>query len=299
MTVEEIDFKVLAADGHLIRGVSWKTEALPIAHVQIAHGRSEYGRRYARTAQYLAGAGFWVHASDHRGHGAAAREAGSLGDFGPQGFDGVVEDLAEVNRHIRHSYPHAPLILFSHSMGSFAAQYFMLEHSSLVEGVMMCGTAAVDLRDPRHAGYSTIDLNARIDSPRTPYDWMSRDPSEVDAFMADPLCGFELTESSRASIYRDAARTADNEAYAGVRRSLPIALITGDQDPVNQFLELFSPLASRLRSFGFVDVTSHVYGGVRHEPFNDLTREEVLATTAAWIRRVSSSARSRGQISTQ
>lgn len=283
MTAEEKDFEVLAADGHRIRGVSWKSAGLPRAHVQIAHGRSEYGRRYVRTAQYLVREGFWVHASDHRGHVSAAHETGSLGDFGLRGFDGVVDDLAAVNRHIRHNHPPAPLILFGHSMGSFAAQYFILKPSALIEEVMLCGTAAVDLRDPLHPRYVSIDLNARINNPRTPYDWLSRDVAEVNAFMADPLCGFDLIPASRESMYREAASTADPEAYAGVRRTLPIALVTGDQDPVNQFLELFTPLESRLRSFGFVDVTSHVYGGVRHEPFNDLTREEVLATTAVWI----------------
>ena len=289
MVIEENDFEILAADGHRIHGVTWKNEALPKAHVQIAHGRSEHGHRYAHAAQYLVRAGFWVHASDHRGHGSAAREAGTLGNFGPRGFDGVVDDLVVVNRHIRHNHPHAPLILFGHSMGSFAAQYFILKHSLLIEGVMLCGTAAVDLRDPRHPAYETIDLNARIPSPRTPYDWLSRDVAEVDAFMADPLCGFDLTPASRDSMYCDAAKTADPAAYAGVRRSLPIVLITGDQDPVNQFLKLFTPLTARLRSFGFTDVTTHVYGGVRHEPFNDLTREEVLTTTSAWIHRVASS----------
>ncbi|MET0335329.1 MAG: alpha/beta hydrolase [Rhizobacter sp.] len=286
MPMQETDFDIPAADGHRIHGVSWTSDATPLAHVQIAHGRGEYGRRYARVAHALVQAGFWVHASDHRGHGAAARAASSLGDFGPLGFAGVVDDLAEVSRHLRAGQPPAPLILFGHSMGSFAAQYFILRHSSLVDGVALCGTAAVDLRDPRHPGYVAIDLNARIENPRTPNDWLSRDAAEVDAYMADPLCGFDLTPASRESIYVDAAKLADRAAYAGVRRSLPLALMTGDQDPINLFLALFTPLAARLRDFGFTDVTSHVYGGVRHEPFNDLSREEVLATLAAWLRRV-------------
>lgn len=290
MIVQETAFDVPASDGQPIRGVSWTSDEPPLAHVQIAHGRGEHAHRYARAAQFLVRSGFWVHANDHRGHGAAAHAAGSLGDFGPRGFDGVVEDLAVVSRHIRDGHPRAPLVLFGHSMGSFAAQYFLLRHSALVDGVMLCGTAALDLRDPRHPGYVDVDLNARVASPRTPVDWLSRDPAEVDAYIADPLCGFDLTPASRTSMYRDAARTADPASYANVRRSLPIALVSGDQDPINHFLELFTPLASRLRSFGFTDVTSHVFGGVRHEPLNDLTREEVLATIAAWIRRVSSSA---------
>jgi alpha-beta hydrolase superfamily lysophospholipase len=288
MIAKETAFEVPASDGQPIRGVSWTAQAPPVAHVQIAHGRGEHARRYVRAARFLVQSGFWVHASDHRGHGPTALETGSLGDFGPRGFDGVVEDLAVVNRHIRDAHPRAPMILFGHSMGSFAAQYFVLDYSALVDGVMLCGTAALDLRDPRHPEYTSIDLNARVAHPRTPFDWLSRDAAEVDAYMADPLCGFELTPASRDSMYRRAGRTADPAAYANVRRSLPIALLSGDQDPINHFLDLFSPLASRLRKFGFADVTSHVFGGVRHEPLNDLTREEVLATVAAWIGRVSS-----------
>lgn len=286
MTVQQTAFEVAAADGQRIRGVSWTSAAPPIAHLQIAHGRGEHSGRYARAANFMVRSGIWVHANDHRGHGRAAFAGGSLGDFGPRGFDGVVDDLAVVNRHIRDAHPPAPVILFGHSMGSFAAQYFLLEHSALVDGVVLCGTAALDLRDPRHPGYTSIDLNARIEQPRTPFDWLSRDAAEVDAYMADPLCGFDLTPASRASMYRDAARTADPAAYATVRRSLAIALVSGDQDPINHFLELLAPLASRLRRFGFADVTSHVFGGVRHEPLNDLTRDEVSATIVAWIRRV-------------
>jgi alpha-beta hydrolase superfamily lysophospholipase len=228
-----------------------------------------------------------VHAIDHRGHGASAMQAGSLGDFGPRGFDAVVDDLAIACRVIRGLGPKLPLLLFAHSMGSFAAQYFVLDHSALVDGVVLSGTAAVDLRDPRRSGALATDFNARIADPRTSCDWLSRDAAVVDAYLADPLCGFMLTPESTASIYAQAHRTADPQAYRNVRRSLPLALITGDRDPVNHFLEWFDPLARRLREFGFSDVSTHVYGGARHEPLNELNRAEVLANLVAWFDRVS------------
>lgn len=292
MTVDETEFSIPTDDGHVIRGVTWSSTGIPTAQVLIAHGRSEHARRYRAAAQTLAEAGFRVHAIDHRGHGASALQAGTLGDFGPRGFDAVVDDLAITCRVIRAQGPEVPLMLFAHSMGSFAAQYFVLDHSALVDGVVLSGTAAVDLRDPRRSGALATDFNAGIPEPRTACDWLSRDPAVVDAYLADPLCGFLLTPESTASIYARAGRTADEEAYRGVRKSLPLALITGDRDPVNHFLEWFDPLARRLRGFGFTDVSTYVYGGARHEPLNELNRAEVLANLAAWFHRVSTSARS-------
>lgn len=287
MTVGETEFSLPTHDGHVIHGLTWSASGTPKAQVLIAHGRSEHARRYRPAAQALAAAGYRVHAVDHRGHGAAAQRAGTLGDFGPRGFDAVVDDLAIACRVLREPHMALPLLLFAHSMGSFAAQYFLLDHSALVDGIVLSGTAAVDLRDPKRSGALATDFNARIPEPRTAYDWLSRDPAVVDAYLADPLCGFLLTPESTASIYRRADRTADEAAYRAVRRSLPLALITGDRDPVNQFLEWFDPLARRLRGFGFTDVSTHVYGGARHEPLNELNRAEVLANLVAWLDRVS------------
>ena len=201
MTVQESAFGLTAADGHRIRGISWRGDAPPVAHIQIAHGRGEHARRYERAARELVRAGFWVHANDHRGHGEAAREAGRLGDFGPRGFAAVVSDMAEVGGHIRRAHPAAPLILFGHSMGSFAAQYFLLDHSPLIDGLMLCGTAAVDLRDPRHPGHVDTDWNAGIDAPRTPFDWLTRDGARTGTVLM--LRGRRRDSRSR---YRHCAR---------------------------------------------------------------------------------------------
>ena len=45
----------------------------------------------------------------------------------------------------------------------------------------------------------------------------------------------------------------------------------------------FDALAARYRSFGFADVSTHVYGGARHEPVNETNRDEVIASLIAWF----------------
>lgn len=288
MSINESEFRLTAPDGHTIHGVTWSSGLPGKALVQIAHGRSEHGRRYRPFAEALVRAGYEVHATDHRGHGASARAAGTLGDFGSGGFDAVVDDLAVTSRHLRSAAGGRPVLLFAHSMGSFAAQYLLLDHSDAIDGLVLSGTAAVDLRDPRKSGLQATQFNAGIANPRTDCDWLSRDPAVVDTYLADPLCGFALTPASTASIYAQAERTADPAAYRAVRRDLPLALITGDRDPVNNFLPWFDALAARYRALGFSDVSTFVYGGARHEPLNEINRGEVIANLVAWFDRVTS-----------
>ena len=288
MTLIETGFTLPAADGHTIHGVTWASGLPARGLVQISHGRSEHARRYRPLAEALVRAGYEVHATDHRGHGRAAQQAGTLGDFGAGGFPAVVGDMAVTSGHLRRVAAGRPVLLFAHSMGSFAAQYFLLDHSDTIDGLVLSGTAAVDLRDPAKSGLVATQFNAGIDNPRTDCDWLSRDPAVVDAYLADPLCGFALTPESTASIYADSQRIADPAAHAAIRRDLPIALITGDRDPVNRFLVWFDALAARYRSFGFTDVSTHVYGGARHEPVNETNRDEVIANLVAWFDRVTS-----------
>ena len=286
MDVQESNFSIEAPDGYRVQGLAWASSVLAKGVVQIVHGRSEHVGRYRAAAQALARAGYRVYAANHRGHGAQARADGTLGDFGPRGFAALVDDMAVVARHLRQQQPGLPLVMFAHSMGSFAAQYFLLEHSALIDGLMLCGTAAIDMRDPRKSGALATQYNEGIANLRTPCDWLSRDPAVVDAYLADPLCGFALTPKSNASIYEHGGRTADPQVYQNVRKTLPLALMTGDRDPVNHFLDWFDPLACRLRGFGFSDVSTYVYGGARHEPLNEINRAEVLVNLTAWCDRV-------------
>lgn len=274
-----------ANDGQAIEVLCWP-RAAPRAVVQIVHGMAEHSARYQHVAEALLQAGYAVYASEHRGHGALARRRRELGDFGARGFQGLVDDMAAVSRHIRAAHPGVPLVMLAHSMGSMAAQIYLLDHAHLLHACALSGTTALELLDPRVSGWTVETANATVPNAATPVDWLSRDPNVPAAYMSDPLCGFPLTEASLFSIFDTGARTADAAQLEQLPKDLPLLLFTGDRDPVNGMLAWFDVLVWRLRQAGMRDVSTHVYGGARHEVLNETNRAEVIANLLAWLARV-------------
>jgi alpha-beta hydrolase superfamily lysophospholipase len=121
---------------------------------------------------------------------------------------------------------------------------------------------------------------------RTDYDWLSRDEAVVDAYVADPLCGFGIDTSSARQMFAGARRLAGPGQVAALRDSLPANIAAGELDPVNGGLTLLTPLTDRLTEAGLTDVTVVTYPGARHEILNETNRDEVIGSLLAWLRRV-------------
>lgn len=277
-----------AADGTEIVTSTWPDVAdAPLGVVQIAHGLAEHGERYARFARALNAAGFIVHAVDHRGHGRSAR--GRLGDFGRAGFNGLIADVAQFGAALRARHGTLPLFLFGHSMGSFAAQAAIIDHAPTWSGVVLSGSTALDVlaagmaAAPADAPSGLAAFNAGFEH-RTGYEWLSRDAAEVDAYVADPWCGWDVPDGVIPSLFAPAARLADPAVLATIRRDLPILIASGDADPLAGGGALLQLLGQRYRDAGVADVTVTLYPAGRHEILNETNRDQVTADIVAWLR---------------
>ena len=281
------EFSFTSADGIRVACFHWPAQGRAVGIVQIAHGMGEHSLRYVRVADFLNRAGFHVYANDHRGHGKTAPAKDSLGDFGKAGWDGLVADMVMLTNHARGEAKSLPLILLGHSMGSLAAQQYVLDHSALISGLVLSGSLAGDkLLLARDQEADLTAINAPFEPARTPFDWLSRDESEVDKYVADPLCGFGVNKTGIVTMARSLARTVDPKALAPIRKDLPIYIFAGDKDPVNQGLAALKPVAERYRAAGIRDVTEKYYKDGRHEMFNETNRDEVHADLLGWLKRV-------------
>ena len=287
-TESPVRFTFTGRDGTAITAYRWEPASSPRAVVQLTHGMGEHLLRYDHLATTLAAAGFLVQGQDHRGHGATARSADALGQLGADGWHGLVDDIDVLVERSHQRMEDVPVVLLGHSMGSFAAQQYMLDHSGRIAGLALSGTAAIDLMEPGLDLDRPIDLSA-FNAPfpnRTGYEWLSRDDAQVDAYVADPRCGFGLDVEGGKAMFARARDVADPNRLAGIRKDLPVHIMVGDRDPVNGQLALVNVLVDRLRAAGLTDVTLTVWPDARHEIFNETNRDEVEADLLAWLDRV-------------
>lgn len=272
-------------DGIALSTYSWEQATGSVRGVvQIAHGLGEHAGRYDRLADALNGAGYLVYAADHRGHGESIVDV--PGDFGDAGFDGLIADIAAFGASIAADHEGLPLFLIAHSMGSFAAQSVILEHSEQYAGLVLSGSSAVDMLA---AGMAEAEGPVGLEAfnvgfeQRTGYEWLSRDEAEVDKYVADPLCGFDPPEASMMGMFSAAATLGDTSALGRIRPGLPVLIVSGEADPLSGAGQLVQLLGQRYRDAGLTDVTVTVYEGARHEIFNETNREEITADVVAWL----------------
>jgi alpha-beta hydrolase superfamily lysophospholipase len=268
----------------------------PKGVVLIAHGASEHSARYDRFAQALNAAGFAAVALDHRGHGhTAGGEHKAI--MGPGGGQAVVDDLHDLRDQAVATFgDDVPVVLFGHSMGALVGLAYLAQRSDGLAAAVLCGMAAdvegvaalgellgglaeAGMRDEPASDLLAAN-NEAFEPARTPFDWLSRDPDEVDRYVADPFCGDQhpLTYGYLLDLFDVVAPAADQLASI----ACPVLVIAGDQDPAAAMGANATSLAKGLEAAG-VEHDLRLYEDARHELLNETNRDEVTADVIAWL----------------
>ena len=293
--------EITTSDGHLIRGTHWPADAQARGVVQIFHGLGEHHGRYERFARLANSQGLAVIAHDHRGHGRHAELSGHFADVG--GWQLLIDDGLLVNEWIREHYPDLPLILLGHSMGSYIAQFFAMQHSDHISALLLSAStwpkkpaliagrllARMESKRIGLRGKSQLldklgfgDFNKPFEPARTPLDWISRDNDEVDKYVNDPLCGGPYTCGLWLDLIGGLGAIASDNALAKIPADMPILLTGGSDDPVGGDKGI-TQLAMHYAQSGHYDLLVKLYDGGRHEMFNETNRDEFSADVISWI----------------
>ena len=273
------------------------TADTPKGSVVISHGASEHGGRYDRFARALNAAGYAVLAPDQRGHGRT-RESTGVGRCGAGGGDGLIEDLSEMISIAADVTSGLPVVLFGHSLGSMITQAYAARGAKGLAGYVLSGPvgapeggeemlAGVQAAVDGGLGDEPLDAlgayNATFEPARTPFDWLSRDEAEVDAYIADDFCGTSnpLTYGFLGEVLALAVPSVTPDSIQRIP-PIPVMLIAGEMDPVGAMGASVRELESRLTKAG-LDVTARYYPDARHELLNETNRDEVQKDVVAWL----------------
>lgn len=274
------------------------------------HGLAEHSRRYAGFAETLAARGYHVYVHDHRGHGETTAADAPRGQFSRHnGPAQVVADVMAMRDMAASAHPGLPILLFGHSMGGLICLNTAIAHPEASDAVAvwnsnfnpgLAGRAAqLILKTERMLKGSdvpsallprlTFDAWGKsVPGHRTLFDWLSRDPAEVDAYIADPLCGFDACVSLWLDIFTMSFAATRPENMARLPRSLPIHLVGGSADPATDHGKAVTWLANRLKATGFSHMSCTIHRDARHETLHEIDADEATAAFADWCDRVTS-----------
>lgn len=302
------EFTFLSSDGRTqLHGAQWTpADREPIAVLQIAHGVAEHILRYDDFARYLNDRGILVAGHDHLGHGKSLPEGGTPVYFGDRAtWETVVDDIHLLHDRLREQYPDLPILLMGHSMGSFLSRSYLIRYPGTVDAAIIMGTGwqpkavvagglAVARATAAVVGESgTSDLvtqlafgayNKQFAPNRTSCDWLSADTDNVDAYMADPLCGADAT----VGLFRQMLLGIRfNQRLSNLRRmdaQTPVLFIAGDKDPVGANGAGVRRTYQEFLRAGMQDCTLKLYPGLRHEILNEKGwQREIFRDIGLWL----------------
>ncbi len=290
-----------APDGHEIYTHMW-SPVDPVSRViQILHGLGEHAARYERFAHAAASRGCAVCVHDHRGHGP---HTGEIGHFAADsGWALLVADALLVQDYSRERFAEAPLVLLGHSMGSYVAQSFAMYYGDRLSALILSAStwasrlqlwpalalAHVEAWRLGIRGKSALldklgfgAFNKRFAPARTALDWLSRDATEVDKYIADPLCGGPFSCGLWLDLFGGLVDIYSDNALARVPAGLPMLITGGECDPVGGERGM-TRLAMHYAQTGHQRISVKIFPDGRHEMLNEANRDEVTANWLDWI----------------
>ncbi|RJL32740.1 alpha/beta hydrolase [Bailinhaonella thermotolerans] len=234
----------------------------------LVHGYGEHIGRYEHVADALIKAGAAVFGPDHMGHGRSAGDRVLIEDF-----EDVVTDVHAVEELARAEHPGVPVVMIGHSMGGMIAARYAQRYGD--------GLSALVLSGPVLGDWTVIGTLLALDEiPDIPIDpgTLSRDPSVGAAYAQDPLVWHGPFKRPTVEAF---ARALEAIAKGGSLGALPTLWIHGEEDALVPLGGTRTGIAA-LRGAG---LTERIRPGARHEVFNEIDRDEVLAEVTAFLDR--------------
>jgi alpha-beta hydrolase superfamily lysophospholipase len=232
---------------------------------------------------------------DHRGHGNRITSSELIGVFAKQnGWSSVVNDLTDISNFLVNKFSQHTFSLFGHSMGSYIT-LDSIQSGNPIKNVILSGSSVPDgpilmfqniflklsnlLKGKENYSRTMHDLvfggfNKSIKNSRTPSDWLSYSASSVDDYIADPLCGFVVSNSLWSDLLVGFNRIFDKNRFHLYHSNLDVLILSGKEDAAGGFgsgpKKLHKILSSKISN-----CTLKIYDDMRHEILNEPTRNIV------------------------
>ena len=274
-------------------GIAWTCNK-PKANVMIFTGMQETASRYDDFAKFLNENHYDVYCLDHYGQGLNIKDGDVRGLWPDSGFSKQVKTFGQLEVELKNTG--LPTYIFAHSMGSFMAQEYIQRFHTRVNKTVICGSDYAnpflmkfayllslcmvnkknqDLPNKTLAKLVTGNFAKAIKNRKTDFDWLSYNTDNVKRYIDDPKCGFIATGRFYREFLKGMARISKKMFLRKVRRTTPIFIIAGVEDPVGHMGKGPMKLEKVYKSYGLKNVKLKLYPNMRHEILNENNNREV------------------------
>jgi len=253
---------VTSADGTRLRLAHWGDGA---RDVLVLHGFAEHAGRYEHVGAALAAAGFTATLVELRGHGHSGGKRGFVNRWSE-----YIDDVRAAVATLRPGW-----VLLAHSMGGLVALDAMRDGvtpgRAALSGPLLGVSVKLGAVKVAAAGLlsrvlPSLPMKNEID-PTT----LSRDLSVGEAYMVDPLVFQTATPRWYTEMQAAIARVTAVPSWP-----VPLAVWVGEDDRVVSFPGAQAFGAQHARKLTTLPE-------LRHEIFNEIGKEAVIADVVAWL----------------
>lgn len=272
-----MDELLTSTDGTCLNYKIWKIEN-PRFLLCISHGLGEHIDRYDSFARIMNDNGIAVSGMDYRGHGKSEGKKGHS-----PSFQSLLDDFNSLVAKSASEIPEVPLILFGHSMGgNVLANYLNQKKESTISdrikgAIISSPWLELEMTPSKieislASGLSKIIPSFTLPNRINP-EKISSDPVEVEKYIQDPLVHGMISLKLFTDVYIYGQTAIDNAP----KTSIDCYVYHGSDDKVT------SQKASERYATHLQNGTYKIWEGLRHEPHNDVRKDEVIQSIIDWI----------------
>lgn len=289
----------------------------PKGIILIITGMAEHAARYRDFAYFLVEQGYGVYAGDHPGQGKTAgspAEAGIIED--KLSWQHMLENVRALYTNIRKNQPEIPVFLFGHSMGSVLARHFTALYPVYLQGLILSGsfmlspallTPALTLirlkilfegSKKKSKWFNKVfygNFNRHFKARKSLFEWISSDRDEVNAYVNDPYCGIFYSNGFYRNLFKGIAATQRAEKLLTYRKSLPVLIMSGEEDPVGKFGKDALRLHKEFYKQNFQKLFLKIFPG-RHELLHEKNKDLVYNYLLDWLNELHALNMSKGMV---
>ncbi len=287
-----------------IKYMLFTPEEPPKGIIQTLHGLGSSFASYEASGfvEKLTSAGFVVCGEDHLGHGGSVESRDDYGHL--DSYEHLITDVHSLKDIVRERYKYLPYIMYGHSFGSMILRGYIARYND-ISGAVISGTCqksdrykklirqckrkiffkGVRFRCKKLDAKLFEGFNDSFSEENDSVSWLSS-LSEVRRKYREGNGGMAMTLGGYREFAELANFVTSDIWLQSIPLSLPVFIISGEDDPLGGMGKGIKELHSTLIELGLSSVKMKLYTGSRHQILKDRCRDEVFGDVIGWANEV-------------